>query len=325
MKTANCSLSRDVVFLLVAASLLILPGCGKRDTAGAAEPSKVEVRGSVIAPQRSVVVAPFDGRVGSIAVREGSVVRAGDLLVTMINPSLERDLAYAKAQRTLAEYRLNNNRAPAASSKSDNAYANERAKATADLLRNRKDRLDRVRKLYQTRDVAKSELEEAEAAYSMAQRESAVERQARGATASAAQTTYDPELLKLELERTKAEEEIVLERRNLLNVTAPISGVVTHIDAVAGTNMFARQTLLDISNNSTIDVRAQIAPELTQYFRAGLPVEVKIFTVPPRRFVQPIKSVVPPGSTDGPAIIISIPNKDSLMQVGTPAVITLRL
>ena len=69
-------------------------------------------------------------------------------------------------------------------------------------------------------------------------------------------------------------------------------------------------------------MRAQIAPELTRYVRVGLPVEVKIFTVPPRRFTTPVRNVIP--GAGGATVILDLPNPDGVLQAGQNAVVTVR-
>lgn len=312
----------------IAALLLTVIACRDEEQPGggsASEVPRLEIRGSVMAPHRAVVVAPYDGRITAVAVSEGSIVRAGDFLVSLVNPSIDRDLAYARAHRALAEQQLKirNAPTPAAAAAADPNRA-ARRRATAEIVKSRKQRLDRLRKLYETRDVSLQELEDAQAAYAAAQREALVYDPEPVKPPPAAAPVDNTDLLTLEVERARAEETVAATRKTLMNVTAPMAGVVTRVEAVEGSSVFARDLLLEISNTQTVDIRGQIAPELMRYVRVGQRAEVKVFTVPPRRFVEPIKNVIPPGSTGGPAVVVTIPNADGVLQVGTPVLISLR-
>ncbi|MEA2464313.1 MAG: hypothetical protein QOJ98_2060, partial [Acidobacteriota bacterium] len=80
----------------------------------------------------------------------------------------------------------------------------------------------------------------------------------------------------------------------------------------------------EIVDSKTARVQAQLAPELLRFVRAGLHVDVKLMTIPPRRFREPIARVIPPGGEGGSSIIVNIPNPDRMLQPGTPAVITIQ-
>jgi multidrug resistance efflux pump len=105
-------------------------------------------------------------------------------------------------------------------------------------------------------------------------------------------------------------------------VKAPIDGIVTRVAARPGETVFTRDSIADIANTSTVEVRAPIAPELTRYVHAGLPVEVKVFTVPPRRFTVPVRNVIPAGG--GATLVLQLPNPDGVLQTGQNVVVTVR-
>jgi multidrug resistance efflux pump len=129
-------------------------------------------------------------------------------------------------------------------------------------------------------------------------------------------------VLQLELEKAKAEEAVVQERKALLEVRAPMSGTVTRVVARPGETLFLRDAVLEIANTATVDVHGQIAPELVRYVRPGMPVDVKVLTVPPRRFTVPVRSVVP--GNGGAILVVPLPNPDGVLQQGQNATITVK-
>jgi multidrug resistance efflux pump len=289
---------------LFAAAIPWLTACHEQQEASAADIPKLEMKAMVAKPLTASVTAPLDGRVQSLAVREGAVVKAGDVLLTLVNPAVDRDLAYAHAQLAVAEYRLHHaGGVPHASDE-----------PSQEILRNRKAKLARYEALFRTHDVSLDELENAQNELAAAMRDAA----------AGAALPSDPTLLQLDAEKARAEEALAADRKKLLTVVAPIAGVITRIVTAEGEGVFPRDPLLEIANTATLEVRGAVAPELLRYVRPGLPVEVKIFTVPPRRFIETIRNVLPATDDAGAALVVSVPNPDGALQPGTPALITVR-
>ncbi|HYI10757.1 MAG TPA: efflux RND transporter periplasmic adaptor subunit [Thermoanaerobaculia bacterium] len=299
------------------ACLLLFTACGEERDAEAAATPRVEIRGVIAAAQTANAAASLDGRLAAIHVAEGAAVRQGDLVATLASPALDRDLAYARAQVAVAEQRLREARRPIATSLIlGDAGARERA--SAEILQTRENQRDRYRELFKSRDVTKEELENAEAAYAAALRDWLVERE----RASMKVVQTDTSVLRLELERAKAEQAFVNDRKAMLAVHAPIGGIVTRVVARPGESIYTRDPILEIANTATVDVHGAIAPELQRYVRPGTQVEVKVITVPPRRFTVPIRNIVP--GNGNAIIVVPLPNPDGVLQAGQQAVITVK-
>jgi multidrug resistance efflux pump len=291
--------------------------CGEKPDASAAETPQLEVRATVAPAQTASAIASVDGRVATLLVTEGAPVQAGATIATLTNAGIDRDIAYAKAQVAVAEQKLRDARRPIAQTLIlGDSGARERA--SAEILRNAEAKRDRYRQLFTTHDISRQELEDAESAYAAALRDWLVERE----RASQRVIQTDTSILQLELERAKAELVFATERRSLLDVKAPISGVVTRVAARPGDSIFPRDPIVEIANTTKVELRGTIAPELTRYVRAGMPVEAKIFTVPPRRFTVPIKNVLP--GAGGATLVVEVPNPDGVLQEGQTAVVTVK-
>jgi multidrug resistance efflux pump len=287
--------------------------CTDRPEAVAADVPGLEVRATVATPQTASAIAAVDGRIATLLVAEGAAVQQGATIATIVNPAIDRDIAYARAQVAVAEQRLREARRPIAQTLIlGDAGARERA--SAEILKNREAKRDRYRQLFASHDISKQELEDAENEYASALRDWLVERE----RASQKVIQTDDSILKLELERAKAELAFANERRGLLDVRAPISGVVTRVAARPGETIFPRDPVVEIANNATVEVRGTIAPELQRFVRSGMPVEVKVLTVPPRRFTVPIKNVLPG------TIVVELPNPEGMLTAGQSAVITVK-
>ena len=289
---------------LALAALLLGARCNDEHDAIAAGVPQLELRGEIASADTAAAIAPMDGRVAGINVREGSVVQAGSVIATLANASVDRDVAYARAQVAVAEQRLR------VKPQSDGGA---RKKAAATILANRQAKRDRYRALFATHDISKQELEDAENEYAVALRDWLAEREVPAA---------DTGLLQLELEKARTEEALAADRQSQLNVVAPISGTVTSVKARAGESVFPRDTIAEITDNTKAQVRAAIAPELMRYVRTGMPLQVKVFTVPPRRITAPVRAIVPAAS--GATLLIDLPNPDGVLQPGQQAVITVK-
>lgn len=308
--------------VVLAATVALLVSCRAREESLAAEPPRLEIKAEVARPATAAVVAPYDGRIGTLLVPQGTRVAAGAVVMTIANPTVERDLAYSKAQLALAEYRLRNAGRPVRSAPSPAQNNADRIRAAEEIARSRKSRLDRYEGLFRTRDITADELENARMEYAAAMRDLAAERSVRR-TVEVAQPG-DPALLQLDVEKARAELGVIEDRQRLLSVTAPIAGVVTRVLVQPGQTIFPRDPLFEVSDAATLDVRGAIAPELARHVRAGMAAEVKIFTVPPRRFNTTITHVVPAADAAGAAVVVSVSNPDGVLQPGTPATITVR-
>ncbi len=297
--------------------MTLLVGCRSKPEAAADETPQLEVRAAVGPPQTATAITAVDGRVSAVTVSEGTKVQSGGPIATLVNPAIDRDIAYAKAQLAIAEMRLRDARRPIAQSLIlGDAGARERA--SAEILKNREAKRDRYRHLFETHDISKQELEDAENEYAAALRDWLAEHE----RASQKVIQTDTTVLQLELERARAEVAFTEERRGLLEVKAPMTGTITRVVARPGESVFARDPVAEISNTTTVEVRGTIAPELQRYVRSGMPVEVKVFTVPPRRFTVPVKNILP--GAGGATLIVELPNPDGVLQEGQTATITVK-
>lgn len=303
--------------------LLLLPallsGCRERQNVATTEDTALEIKAEISKPRSALVVASYDGRITALPA-EGTRVNEGELLTTLDNPAVQRDLAYSRTLVALAERRVQlatTTRRPEA----PDAGVAERIRVAEAIVEHRKERLQRLETLYATKDVTRDELQNARLELAAATRDLNAERRMMSTPQAQA---ADPTLLRLDLDRARAEAAVIADRQTHLQVLAPIGGVVTRVVAGPGTNVYARDPILEISDLATLEVRGTVSPELLRYVKPGMIVDVRIFSVPPRRFRTPIRSVIPPADANGAAITVAVPNPDGVLQPGTAATITVR-
>jgi len=190
------------------------------------------------------------------------------------------------------------------------------------VLENKRAKLQRYRELRRHNDVAEQELEDAENEYAWAQRDYLTQRDGgEGVRVD----DRNRAALQIELVKAHADERAARERLDALRITSPISGTVTATHAIQGQAVYTRDPLLDVTDLSTIEVRGDIAPELLQFVQPGTPVDVKIFSVPPRTFRVAVDHVVAalPNSSAS-SVVVRLPNGDGQIKPNTPAKITAR-
>jgi len=304
------------------AGAVLLSACRENESSTAAAPPLIELKAAV-APFDSVTVyAPVEGRVSQLRAADGAQVAAGQLLVSLTNPAIARDLVYARSAVTSAQQRRGGRPTSAPTASLSQAHR-QREQHAAKLVQHRRQHLARVRRLLASGDVAKQEVENAETELAFAQRDLESLQEQRSAPAPVAAAT-SPAMLQVEEDRARADLALAEHRQSLLSIDAPAAGTLTNLRVAVGRDVYARDPIADIVDARSARVRASIAPELLNYVRVGQLVDVKLMTIPSRRFREPIARVIQPGAESGAAIIVNIPNPDRMLQPGTPAMLTIQ-
>jgi multidrug resistance efflux pump len=307
-------------FLTLAIALLTAR-CQVVDPSLGSEVRNIEIKANTAAGKAMTVAAPMDGKITRLAVAEGAGVSGGQLLITLSNPSVERDYELARAQVALAESNLHERNAADGGMRlisNDNGTSGRVENALELVLENKRAKLKRYRELRLGRDVSEQELEDAENEYAWAERDYLSQRSPTLVSAPS-----NRRLLETELAKARAEERLARERLQSLQVTSPLPGTVTALRAIEGQPVYTRDPLVDVTDTSTIEVRGTMASDLIRYVHSGTPVEVKVFSVPPRTFKAVIDHVVPmPEGADGSLVVVRLPNDNNLVRPNTPAKIT---
>jgi len=296
-------------------------GCRRSETR-ADEPPPIEIKAMVHPAQSATIAAQIDGQVTSINVKEGTAVTPGTPIALLSNATVERDAAVAHAQLAWIETRLSRGgRAPRVAPVPQQSRNN--IEITSRILQLKKERLDKMRQLRKTSDVTQQEVEQAEAEYLFVLRDYNQIR--AGGSVAVAAAGDDVQLLRIERDKAAAEDKFAAQRRDLLQLTSPIAGTVTRVAVTAGQAVFPRDVVAEVSDVANVNVTGSVAPELLRYIKPGMPVQVKIFSVPPRTFADSIDAILPAQTDSRTAtVVVSLPNPDRSLQSNTDAVITLR-
>ena len=305
-------LKRAVLALVLGTTVL---SCRKTDGPREREFKDVSFPAVVYAARSAQIVAPADGLLESLEVREGNVVRKGAPLARLSADELRRDLEAARARVAAAAARARSLEAERAARERDEASRASRAasaeRALSVVSRNKQRKLERYRMLLETRDVSRQELEDAENEYAQALRDEELSRATirRDSAAAAEQLAAEADLA-----QALSDAERLAARVEALEVRAPIPGTVMNLKALAGTRLFVRDAIAEIVDLETVEVRGVVPPELSQLFRPGMKVEVKVLTVPPQTFRTTVSLLLPAqgaGAGDrGQTAVVVLPNPD---------------
>lgn len=294
--------------------------CGQNETRAETEPPPIEIRATVAPAQAATVSAQIDGRVEVVHVSPGAAVQANAPLAQLTNAVVERDAAVTGAQLQMIEARLRRASRPvrtAPTRPSDTLDLSEK------ILELRRQRFEKMKALRSTNDVTAQDLQQAEVEYLAALRDYNYER--RAAAGVSQSPADDLELLRIEQQKTAAEQKFAAHRQSLLRIDAPFAGTVTRVHVTPGQTVGPREPIADVADVRTLVVRGGVAPELVRYLRPGMRVDVKVLSVPVRMFADEIDAIVPAGGdATTPTVVVTIPNPDHSLQPNTEALITLR-
>lgn len=317
------ALGRKPVLLcaLIVPAVALLLQCRQSEGRADSGPPPIEIKATVHPAQAMTVAAQIDGQVERIAVREGMAINTEEPIVELSNPAVERDAAVARAQIEWIDEQL---RRRATGTANHPGRGRDSLEITEQILELKRRRFETMKRLRKTNDVTTREMEQAEIEYLTALRDYNERRFSAGGSSSVG----DSELLRIEREKSAAQERFAARRQSLLRIASPISGVVTRLHVTPGQAVFPRDAIADVADASTLHVRGNVAPELLRYIRPGMSVEVKVLSVPLRTFADEIEYVIPvsgAGSQSRAAtVVVVIPNPDGSLQPNTEALITLR-
>lgn len=216
------------------------------------------------------ISAQISARVMALPLREGDVVKKGDLVVQLDDRNLKAVLASTTARRDGERARLEAERA--------------RIEGPKQSLENSKRNLERQRKLFETGDVARQALEDA-----------MVKVQEIEAAVVGSQKNIGA--LESSLAASEAEIERVREEVSYATIRAPIDGTITRLNAevgelvVVGTMNNAGTVIMTIANLARMRVRAQVAEADIAKVLEGQPAEIFINAFSGRTFHGVVEEV----------------------------------
>ena len=244
--------------------------------AGWVYPSQVitdfNASGYVVPQRKAAVASKGTGRIDFLAVREGSVVKEGDILARLENEDLRAELAQAQAQLSAARSDL--------------------LKVQTELETAEKN-FQRLRGLYSHKAVAQIEFENAEDRYHKAK-------------ASLASATSSVKALDAAVRRSTALLDYTVIRAPFDGVILTKDADVGEVVAPFGSATNAKAAVVTMADMSSLMVHADVAESFLGRVKADQPCEIQLDSLPESRFPGKVFTVVPTADRAKGTVLVKV-------------------
>ena len=223
------------------------------------------------------VSAEVSARILELPLREGDVVKRGDLIIRLDAEDIEARLASAEARRDAERFRLQSEQT--------------RLSGPIASLRNARDALERQESLFKTGDIRRQVLDDA--------RSRVLELEAQVEAGKLAVSVIESSLAASEADVDQARE--ALEKTVM---TSPIDGVITVLNAevgelvVVGTMNNAGTVIMTIADLSRMRLDARVAESDVARIATTQPAEIRINAYPDDVFGGTVERIALQRSTD---------------------------
>lgn len=269
------------------------------------------MNGRISADKNVMVIPTIPGKVKTIKVKEGDSVKKGDVLFTLDEKDIRKQVDQAKASYEIAKanYDMGQEQTNMAQE------SLERTKALAEsILNNARENLENTKKLYEVGAVSKSQLDQAELA--LQQQEAQLETQLDQAEMGASDRVT--KLANAQLEQAELAYKQAQDALSNATITSPIDGIVTAISIEVGSMASNAQPSMNVVDMDKVYVQVDVVEGLINHLAKGQEVKVTIPAVSSEPFNAAIDSVNPGPDvrTQLYPIKICLDNKDGMIKPG---------
>ncbi|CAM5795452.1 MULTISPECIES: efflux RND transporter periplasmic adaptor subunit [Brevibacillus] len=313
---------------VLAAVSLIAAGCSEPSSAGPSESAPVVKvwkadmagtsaisNGKIAAADEIQVVSKLSGKVAQVNVKEGSVVKKGDILVTLEATDYLEQMKQAEAAIASAQARLHDTQAGARTQELQRlASGVEQAKATLQVAENT---ANRMKALFDSGAISQAEYEKTTLDLEKA-RTALDQAQAQYDLAKEGPTSNTIAALQAEVSRLQSSLELAKNTYQNTMIQSPISGIVAKKNIDPGEMAQPGAPLLVLVNMDRVKVEASVPQEQINQIKVGAPVDVKVNSLGGKvlkgtvEFVSPISDA---NSSSFP-IKVTVDNKDGELRAG---------
>lgn len=277
MKTAR-------IFLFIISTIFIFNGCGGND-----KQNSIELTGTIEATN-VIISSKAAGEVISILKDEGEKVSVGDTLLIIDSKTIQIKLREAEALLASAEaqYELVRNGAR----KEDIQQAEQLLKQSEVNLNTAQNDKVRFENLYQSKSISKKQYEDAVAKYELAlsQYNSAKENYSKIKNISRPE---ELKLAKANVERLKANVDLIKKSLDDCYVTAPINGIIVKRFVEAGETVTNLSSLIKISDLSQVELMVYVNEVNLPKIKLGQFVDVRVDAFPDKSYKGEIIFISP--------------------------------
>jgi HlyD family secretion protein len=302
---------------IVAVLLLLTRGSETPVTVSTVHPvrqnltSWISSNGKVEPIEPYVVQSPLTTFIETVSVKQGDVVRRGQVLLTLDARDLEGDLARARSELYAAE---DERRIAAAGGPPDELaqLQSDLAKTEIEIARLREESA-RLERLYAKQAATRLELEQNRLALQKAEADKRLIEQKKSGLAERAKVQAEGAALRAEQARQTIRS--IQEKLSSARVTAPVDATVYSLTARTGTFVHTGDPLAEIADLGRIRVRAFVDEPELGLLKEGQPVEITWDGLPGRtwagRIEQLPNAIVARGSRNVGEVLCSVGDANS--------------
>lgn len=267
--------------------------------------------GNIHADKDIMILPPMPGKVKTIKVKDGDRVKKGDVLFTLDEKDIQKQIDQAKIGYDMAK--INYSMGQDQSSLSQDSF--ERTKALTDsVLANGRESLENTKKLYELGAVSKSQLDQAEIA--LQQQEAQMQAQLDQAQMGASDKVSD--LSSIQLQQAELAYNQAKSALDNTVITSPINGIVTGSIIQVGSMASNAQPSMSIVDMDNVYVRIHVVDGLINKLTEGQEVNLIIPAISANHINVHIDSInpIPDPRTQLYPIKIYIENQDGTIKPG---------
>ncbi|RNB83857.1 efflux RND transporter periplasmic adaptor subunit [Brevibacillus nitrificans] len=279
--------------------------------------------GKITAAEEIQVVSKVSGKAAAVNANEGSVVKQGDVLVTLEASEYQQQIVQAQAAIAGAQAKLRDTKAGARNEQLQQlASTVEQAKAS---LKVAESTYNRMKALFDSGALSAAELEKTTLDLEKA-RTTLDQMQAQYDLAKAGPTSDTVAALQAEVSRLNSSLELAKTNYDNTIVRAPITGIVAKRNVDPGEMAAAGSPLLVLVKMDEVKVEASVPQEQINNVKVGSTVDVKVSSLGGKvlkgnvEFVSPISDA---NSSSFP-VKVRVPNQDGQLRAGMVAEVMLQ-
>ncbi|MFC8684569.1 efflux RND transporter periplasmic adaptor subunit [Brevibacillus porteri] len=322
---------------VMAAVSLITAGCSETSSASQTSESVPVVKtwkvtsastgvianGKVAASEEIQVVSKVSGKAASVKVKEGAVVKQGDVLVTLEAADYQQQINQAQAAIAGAQAKLRDTKAGARNEQlTQLGSIVTQAEASLKVVESN---YNRMKALFDAGALSQAELEKSSLELEKA-RTGLEQAQAQYDLAKAGPTADTVAALQAEVSRLGSNLELAKSNYDNTIIRAPITGIVAKRSVDPGEMAAAGTPLMVLVNMTDVKVEASVPENQINQVKVGSTVDVKVGSLGGKvlkgtvEFVSPISDA---NSSSFP-VKVKVNNQDGLLRAGMVAEVMLQ-
>lgn len=273
------------------------------------------ISGKVTPNQEVQVVSKVAGRVSSVSVDEGSIVKAGDALVKLESDDYNQQVIQARAALASGRAKLADTKAGTRTEEIQRQKSGlESAKAAYD---NAQKSLDRTKSLFTSGAVSQTDLEKAQLA--LEQAKSGYEQlQAQLQLSENGPTGNTIQALQAEVDRLNSSVQLAEISVNNTTVKSPIAGIVAKRSIDPGELATPGAPLFTVVDMKTVQVQFSVNQDQINLIQPGATVEMKTNSIPDKTFKGTVIFISPisDAGTNTFPVKVKVDNAQGLLRSG---------